>query len=489
MQPSQPAQRGCLLFVIQTTDSMTRPIPTLRGMTGWTAARRLTEGVLTNLVAKEQTSADVWDVAVMADDGRLRCLLPGGSDDRPFVPLSKLAGSQPVRLNNAEVVGTGSPGGLGRAALLLQGWLLAQPRPLQPILVYCGDEQGLGRGLAFMGQSLRILRTPPDRWVLAVCGFTPEIDRSVKLPCVIGDVAGACWRSAWKISSGGTTPRGEIRFLAVNDFSPHSLVQRARKAASQRSGLSSSWRLGGGLPVPCESRVLWAPKDGNSDEEYEDAFAIADDRAVIADGASQGIFAKVWADLLARRFLDVDPDLAAPDPSAGWLPEARSEWRVTFGYDSLHPMQQDKVDDTGAAATLAALCVRQAENGHRWRAAALGDSCLFWIRGGRVLATFPLCRSADFGIAPDLVPTVKRFAPQVRFVTAEGVGKPGDLYGLATDAVAQHLLQSLETEQPIDWQRLWDMDDNQWRMELQRLRAQRRIVNDDSTLVLMRPGN
>src|SRR5262245_44961177 len=128
MQLSQPAPRGCLLFVIQNSESMTRPIPALRGMPGFTAARRLIEGVLTNLVARDVIAADVWDVAVVADGHELRCLLPDGSDERPFVPLATLADAQPVRLDHFDVAETTRPAGLSRAAHLLQRWLLDQPQ-------------------------------------------------------------------------------------------------------------------------------------------------------------------------------------------------------------------------------------------------------------------------------------------------------------------------------------------------------------------------
>ena len=57
-------------------------------------------------------------------------------------------------------------------------------------------------------------------------------------------------------------------------------------------------------------RALWAPKDGNTEAEYEDAFAPAvlpnplPDvlRVALADGASSAIFARQWAGLLAEAF-------------------------------------------------------------------------------------------------------------------------------------------------------------------------------------------
>jgi hypothetical protein len=229
---------------------------------------------------------------------------------------------------------------------------------------------------------------------------------------------------------------------------------------------------------------------GNSDEEYEDAFSVDPERgrAVVADGASQGIFCRQWAELLTRRFLEADLDQFDQTGVAEWLTSCRREWRGSINYDELHGLQQDKVNEVGAAATLLALGVRRSSTkpgGVRWRAAVVGDSCLFWVSGKR-LVSFPLCRSVDFGIAPDLLPTVRRFAPRIRLLTAEGVGKVGDLCGLATDAVAQYLLRSIESGCPLALERYWDMDAIAWREELQRLREGGCMVNDDSTLVLLK---
>jgi len=96
-----------------------------------------------------------------------------------------------------------------------------------------------------------------------------------------------------------------------------------------------------------------------------------------------------------------------------------------------------------------------------------------------------MLRSSDFGIAPDLVPTLPSMAPRVRVITAEGVGKTGDLYLLATDAVAQFLLRCHESGISVDWRKLWDLEGPPWQQKVQEWRAARQLVNDDSTLVLI----
>src|SRR5262249_40289513 len=153
-------------------------------------------------------------------------------------------------------------------------------------------------------------------------------------------------------------------------------------------------------------------------------------------------------------------------------------------YPNLHGLEQDKVDRLGAHAAFVGVRLCRVRGKLRWRADAVGDSCLFWLRGPewRLHASFPLTRSAEFGIAPELVGSVSRLAPQGRFVTAEGIGKDGDSFALATDAVAQFLLRCYEQGEIPEWERFWEMTPDDWRAEVQRLRDQRLLVNDDSTL-------
>ncbi len=59
-------------------------------------------------------------------------------------------------------------------------------------------------------------------------------------------------------------------------------------------------------PPRFESRALWTPKRGNDDKEWEDGYAIRCRPAAcvaVADGAGDGIFSKLWADLLLESFV------------------------------------------------------------------------------------------------------------------------------------------------------------------------------------------
>jgi hypothetical protein len=243
------------------------------------------------------------------------------------------------------------------------------------------------------------------------------------------------------------------------------------------------------------------PKMGDDDSEWEDAFT-CDERlgaAAVADGASEGIFSRAWSALLCESLVAEPIDLGDPEAVAGRVQALRADWLRRIDYPSRRYTQQAKVDQTGAAATLLvlrlssrppldpgdALAPTAGDDPHGWRAWAVGDSCLLHVREGRLLGTFPIGVSTDFGIAPALV----RTRPDTRtpaFLEARGSCRPGDLFLLATDAVAQALLRDVEEGTPPDWHRYEGLDLDAWRAEIDDLRRRRRIVNDDSTLVCLR---
>ena len=66
-------------------------------------------------------------------------------------------------------------------------------------------------------------------------------------------------------------------------------------------------------------------------------------------------------------------------------------------------------------------------------------------------------------------------------ITAEGRCLPGDLFLLATDAVAGHLLTLTEG---LD--RYATMSDEDWLAEIEQLRAESKMVNDDCTLLVLK---
>jgi hypothetical protein len=226
------------------------------------------------------------------------------------------------------------------------------------------------------------------------------------------------------------------------------------------------------------------PRLGHSAAEYEDASAsnAALGRFAIADGATESAFAGLWARLLVEAFVSSN----VPDPSAwtGWLPELQTRWEAEVGRQPL-PWYGEIQCQQGAFATFLGVEVRPP----RWRALAVGDSCLFHIHQNRLRCAFPMTRAADFGDTPWLVGS-RGYSPvmmALREGRQEGDFAAGDRLWLMTDALAQWFLYLAEAGQ-----RPWELLEpllvladapERFASWVAALRAARHIRNDDVTLV------
>jgi hypothetical protein len=234
-------------------------------------------------------------------------------------------------------------------------------------------------------------------------------------------------------------------------------------------------------------RELWTQKMGNKPEEWEDAYATdsVGGAIVVADGASSGIYCRIWADQLAKRFLTDRPDARDPLAFGKWVHVLRGEWRTAINYSTLNWAKQRKVDEVGAAATFLSLEVGPLDaTGNRpWRACAVGDATLFLIRSGQLQVSFPVVAADQFGSAPLLIRSNPGF--KTLALIASGMCRPGDRFMLATDAVAARLLKSTTIGPGPDWDRFQTIDDQEWRKELDELRKTHDMVNDDCTLIVL----
>ncbi len=187
------------------------------------------------------------------------------------------------------------------------------------------------------------------------------------------------------------------------------------------------------------------PKDGNAAEEYEDAAAadVGRGRFAIADGASESAFARRWAQLLAEGF--VQAAVKQPGPWAAWLPPLQQCWAAEIEGRPLPWYAETKVEQ-GAFATFLGVVVTPANwpfGRRRWRAVAVGDSCLFQVRQGRLYRAFPVKRSQDFSTTPWLVGSRTPAARGLREreIWTSGDWCDGDRFWLMTDALAQWFLE------------------------------------------------
>jgi hypothetical protein len=230
-------------------------------------------------------------------------------------------------------------------------------------------------------------------------------------------------------------------------------------------------------------------KRGNAPDEYEDAFAgdAAKGRFAVADGASESSFAATWAKLLAGGFVAAQ---RRPWRDLDWLGPARQQWAADVDHRPL-PWFAEEKRELGAYATLLGIALRGDREGGAWRALAVGDSCLFRLRAGKLGRSFPLARSSDFGNLPALLGSRGRSAdtPPQGIRRARGQWRTGDRILLATDALAEWLLRRHENKQsPAD-----DIDhllaeaapQDAFAGWVEERRERQVLRNDDVTLVVL----
>jgi hypothetical protein len=261
-----------------------------------------------------------------------------------------------------------------------------------------------------------------------------------------------------------------------------------------------------------------APKDGNAEADYEDAWrvlpGIADEIAgdwigvAVADGATESLLACQWAamivDAFAIRssatrdnasFTETALALAARWPAvvSSYIAERESDGRPLRWYErpgitkgafaTLLALEiaTDNSPTTRASANLK--CDSPPAIGN-WYSAALGDTCLFQVRGEELRVAFPLVASSDFGTNPDLLASCdadgKVITARVRM--AMGTVAEGDDFYICTDALAAWFLSRVEAgDRP--WETLRDLSDIDFVDWLSRTRQSGELHNDDVTLI------
>ena len=280
----------------------------------------------------------------------------------------------------------------------------------------------------------------------------------------------------------------------------------------------------GDIPALPRAQWLWTQKSGSSEQECEDAAyswqsdeagvdsagrTVASLYAAVSDGASGSLLARDWATLLVA-------DAVESMRLAGdWWEELATFVRDLMERSALHwdafltRYQAERAAqgrpitwyeqpglEKGAFATVLGAEIRATvlEDGTTrwfWYAFALGDSCLFQLRDGRLLDSFPLCAVEEFGITPQLLGSrnhdVRLVAERMR--VAHGELLPGDELLLTTDALAAWMLSRKargEAEQASALPAFAAFDQRDFADWVDDQRARARMRNDDVTLVRAR---
>lgn len=240
------------------------------------------------------------------------------------------------------------------------------------------------------------------------------------------------------------------------------------------------------------------PKDGNSETEYEDAFAKRIDSGLLAlalaDGATESSFAAEWAKQLVRAFRDQQfTDL---ESLRSQVAECSSRWHEIIGRRRLRWYAAEKARQGAFATLLGVQFQTNPSGGERlpsgeWSAIAVGDTCLFQVRAHKLHDSFPIRSSRDFGDTPFLISSnfdrnqrVWEAGVEIRL----GEWQAGDLFIAATDALAAWFMRQSELDKH-PWEQLLylaEMEENAFGVWVVEQRAAHQLKNDDVTLIVIR---
>jgi hypothetical protein len=250
-------------------------------------------------------------------------------------------------------------------------------------------------------------------------------------------------------------------------------------------------------------RSFWAPKQGNSDDEYEDAFCSAEPKGdkrlgrcfhfAVADGATESSYSRLWAERIVKACCQ---GTGGTPFKHKWLASLQANWfeellnRLKLNQNPVPWYREAKLQQ-GAYAAVVYLRIyrkRSKSNKRLWNAIALGDSCLVQMRKEKILKKFPIERSDGFNNRPFLLSSnpaqVSNSLERVQKIS--GTWAPGDVFYLMTDAFASWFLRAVENgKEPWREFEKFNSDDGNmsFREWVSALRSQGAMRNDDVTLL------
>jgi hypothetical protein len=211
----------------------------------------------------------------------------------------------------------------------------------------------------------------------------------------------------------------------------------------------------------------------------------------VADGATEAVFAKLWANKLVASFVRNGFHRTGLEDQLSVL---SAEWCAGVAAKPLPWYVEPKVAE-GASAAFVGLEVNGRGRRGVWHATGLGDSCLFHIRAGVVRCTIPMACSSEFSNRPILVQSNAAVRDKVvaSFWWESGRWQAGDSFLLMTDAIACWFMKQRESgEDP--WRVLLDVWEqgqappqafDEW---VATVRGEGLMRNDDVTVVWARMG-
>jgi len=240
------------------------------------------------------------------------------------------------------------------------------------------------------------------------------------------------------------------------------------------------------------------PKIGEEEKNIQDRFESSSDGSLIAiaDGAGSSLYPRKWADILVKSFCQSseDPIETIKESYQEWLKPLQEEWRQYYLAKIRAPHRKwweggSQIKDRGSS-TFIGLRFQGLQDLEKreWQAVAVGDSCLFKLeRKTDNLQVFPVKNSKSFKrIAKcfESLPEYQSSSPEFE----EGWYEDGDIFLLATDALAQWILRDYEN-QSQEWRKVSCINRHRDFVNfIAQLRQKDLIENDDTTVAMIKIG-
>jgi hypothetical protein len=249
------------------------------------------------------------------------------------------------------------------------------------------------------------------------------------------------------------------------------------------------------MTLRLDTRLFALAKDPDQPGAYQDACCLDTEHhiAAIADGVSSALFSGPWAAILAEAVVADSPNPHDPQEFGAWLQQQRGRWAASIDTSSLAWFQKAKLP-MGAFSTLLYTRVCDLDDvqpgafgGYRLLAFALGDSCLFQVRGHELVRSFPLQTCEEFEPDPIVLGSVDLGRDHLlKFAILDEMCYPGDELILCTDAVAEWAVRCYAGGDPPAWSDFWQMSEDDWQSGVAWLRQERQMRIDDATMLMLR---
>lgn len=229
-------------------------------------------------------------------------------------------------------------------------------------------------------------------------------------------------------------------------------------------------------------------KLGNKSQDCEDSFAWNPRNLMfaMADGASSSVFADIWARSLVETAVKVMNDISGEMGNSAMelISKARVRWYSSISWNSLPWFLKNKAV-SGSYSTLLLLHLSPMASSYRFSSFAVGDTCMFIVRGTSAIESFPVTDPREFGNSPNLIwsgkgsPLPVSIRVQVpHYITKEGIAGPGDRIIMATDALAKWIMEGNSVSDLLNALQ----DHQEIRLFLTREINSKRMRNDDIAL-------